>query len=348
MKNLPACAPAAPAQPPVEPPPPATAACADEYVRFDAAIDALLRDDALEPDALAAELRRSLDSEALMNLGDAAHFERRVAERLAGGWRPGHEVLFRAACATFGWARDPARPAALGPAGAVIRQAVVEQQRFDRQHPEDIEYALALIGQLHQPPDDDDELWDLQVGFDQLAADFPVWLRMNAPAASIARLQRSFAASFDVKPVDSPEEERRRQDVRRRFKYALWGVALCVALAAGLVQVRKLGWERALEREHSQWTGKPEPVPRRTELPEEHRRRIEHGIAYHGSVAELPATLSYKIFLGADRQAVVVMPMQRSGLPPFDAAVASAVRAAEPYPADMAPSFTLTIARPER
>lgn len=90
-----------------------------------------LRDEA----AVTRTLRIALDDPRLVNLDARGFFEANVAGLLGRGWRPGHELLFKAAGDEFGWAEDSRRLRAFGPVGALIDAAVREQTIQRNQDP---------------------------------------------------------------------------------------------------------------------------------------------------------------------------------------------------------------------
>jgi protein TonB len=79
------------------------------------------------------ELAERLRDPRLVHLGARTCFEGLVVDILAGGWYPGNEALFRAACEAFDWREDRGRLAQFGNAGALLNQAVNEWVWFTAQ-----------------------------------------------------------------------------------------------------------------------------------------------------------------------------------------------------------------------
>jgi hypothetical protein len=78
-----------------------------------------------------AVLQDSLNDDALLNLTARTIFEARIAHLLASGWKPGHEVLFVAACEVFDWTLDGRRILQFGEAGALINRAIDEWKVYE-------------------------------------------------------------------------------------------------------------------------------------------------------------------------------------------------------------------------
>ncbi|MBV8634868.1 MAG: hypothetical protein JO002_10290, partial [Burkholderiaceae bacterium] len=74
-------------------------------------------------DSVELLLAQTLNDVRLDNLQARFAFEFHLAELLANGWRPGHELLFEAAIAEFGWLEDKQKLEALGHVGALLDRA---------------------------------------------------------------------------------------------------------------------------------------------------------------------------------------------------------------------------------
>lgn len=83
--------------------------------------------------ACAAFLAGSLEDPRLAHVDARRYFEWGVASILAGGWRPGHELLFAPATECFGWRQDRTRLLWLGHAGHLLDAAIAELGMFDGQ-----------------------------------------------------------------------------------------------------------------------------------------------------------------------------------------------------------------------
>lgn len=164
--------------------------CADQaFNAFAAAIAQLQRD---HPGQFLtrwqATLQRSLDDEQLLNLAARARFESQVAQLLAGGWRPGHEMLFAAAIQVFHWSDDQRRLLQLGTAGARINQAIKESNGFDTL-PESQQMnhrsAMALLRTASEPTSQ--QLRGAMPYVEILMSYFPVWMSLMVDLKTVAQ-----------------------------------------------------------------------------------------------------------------------------------------------------------------
>lgn len=125
------------------------------------------------------ELRASLDDPRLINITAREMFERRVAELLTSGWRPGHEALLVAAVKVFDWAGDRRRVFSLGRSGAMLDAAIDERATFDLQADAQREQQRRLIERLRDPkPARTRELVLDSATLETLIARFPTWLAL--------------------------------------------------------------------------------------------------------------------------------------------------------------------------
>ena len=97
---------------------------------------------------VARELAAALADPRLVNLEARTAFEGRVANLIMGGWKPGHEFLFKPACEAFDWERDRRRLEIYGPLGAALDAAVSERLMFFGQPPTSFEAQRKLIRRL--------------------------------------------------------------------------------------------------------------------------------------------------------------------------------------------------------
>ena len=81
------------------------------------------------------ELAAALADPRLVNLDARTAFEAHVAVMIMGGWKPGHEFLFKPACDTFEWESDRRRLEIHGPMGTVLDAAIRERLIFSGQMP---------------------------------------------------------------------------------------------------------------------------------------------------------------------------------------------------------------------
>ena len=122
-------------------------------------------------------LREALADARLVNLEARARFEGRVADLLAGGWRPGHEWLFQPACDAFEWETDRRRLDAFGRAGKLLDAAVRERLMFFAQPAVAFEAQKSLIRRLRSDrPASARELAPEMARLAMLMQRFPAWM----------------------------------------------------------------------------------------------------------------------------------------------------------------------------
>lgn len=132
------------------------------------------------------ELRHSLADERLISIGARERFERHVAELLAAGWQPGHEVLLVAATTVFDWENDRRRITSLGYAGAMLDQAINQRAMYDLQSSEERIRQRQLIQRLRLPEEPSTrELVLYARTLETLISRFPEWLAL---VASVPRI----------------------------------------------------------------------------------------------------------------------------------------------------------------
>ncbi|HIV71326.1 MAG TPA: J domain-containing protein [Candidatus Aquabacterium excrementipullorum] len=129
----------------------------------------------------------SLEDPHLQSL-DARHtFEGLIANALAKGWKPGHDILMAAAIELFEWRKDPSRLLRWGPAGAEIEQSIADQAVFDSQ-PAALQQRLREVVRLLRatPLYDDAAKAEIhRADLEILLVQFGSWLRMHAPAERV-------------------------------------------------------------------------------------------------------------------------------------------------------------------
>ncbi|MEV4780679.1 tetratricopeptide repeat protein [Burkholderia sp. LMU1-1-1.1] len=134
------------------------------------------------------ELRASLDDPRLINIVARETFERRVADLLVSGWRPGLEALLVAAVNTFGWSGDRRRVFSLGRSGAILDAAIDERATFDLQPDAQRDDQRRLIERLRDPkPPGTRELVRNSATLETLIARFPTWLALITDVDNIVR-----------------------------------------------------------------------------------------------------------------------------------------------------------------
>jgi hypothetical protein len=141
-------------------------------------------------DACRAVLERALAQPALLNISARIHFEQRVAHLLAGGWKPGHEILLVAATSMFEWRADRRRLFGFGEDGMRLSLAIDQRTMFDAQPSDEIMAQRDILVMLRanvQPAFR--ELVCATRHLDALETRFPVWLALVADIDQVARLR---------------------------------------------------------------------------------------------------------------------------------------------------------------
>jgi tetratricopeptide (TPR) repeat protein len=134
------------------------------------------------------ELQASLADARLIDVAARRAFERRIANLLAEGWRPGHDLLLSAAAKAFEWDRDARRADALGDGGGIVRVAIEQRARFDQQHDAERAAQQRLIARLRDAtPPATDELIDLMPVLATVEARFPAWLALIVDGDNVTR-----------------------------------------------------------------------------------------------------------------------------------------------------------------
>jgi TonB family protein len=290
-----------------------------------------------------AELRRSLADARLLNIHARTLFEGQLADLLAAGWRPGHEGLFDAAAMVFGWQHDRRRLAVLGDAGALLNRAIDEKYLFDFQA-EAVRGALrGVLARLREPaPPSHAELVRYLPGADTLEARFPHWLQLVSPIPAVPQwrlLERQvpswkrwfYRRLYRLAGMESLPEERARP-----LFPALYVVVAVAILASALDAVVP---PRAVPTAAFPRFG-PAQAPRYTSPPfvplsGELLGRIKDRIRYAPPAnARGTGVVEYEVDLKRDGTLFRLRKTQASRYLAFDHAVAAAIRAAQPFPAD--------------
>ena len=159
------------------------------------------------------ELQASLADVRLIHIGARQAFEQRVADLLAGGWRPGHDLLFVVAAKVFAWADDRRRVHALGMAGYTLHFALEQRALYDMQSDDACALQRQLIMRLRDAPQPStNELIDLMPVLATVEARFPTWLSLIADTDNISRWHH----------LDQSVSTWRRRLRRRDFDVPVW------------------------------------------------------------------------------------------------------------------------------
>ena len=133
-------------------------------------------------------LAASLDDERLSNVEARQYFEWGVASILAGGWRPGHELLFAPAAASFHWRDDRPRLLWLGRPGEIVDAAIEQMRAWDAQPARDRDRQRPVIRALRgdaRPRTSQLLAWVPLA--QQLHAHFPAWLYVVSRPSQLER-----------------------------------------------------------------------------------------------------------------------------------------------------------------
>lgn len=150
------------------------------FVRFMADFSVMIRG-AATPDlaGCAALLSHALDNAELLNLSARRRFEGLVAQLLAGGWRPGHEILLVAAVEAFEWDGDCRRLYEFGAEGLELSEAIDERNMFDAQPEDDVIGQRRVVARLRTVADPErQELLRDMHHLRALMTRFPTWLAL--------------------------------------------------------------------------------------------------------------------------------------------------------------------------
>ena len=176
---------ASPLAPAIEPEPdPVSAAGEPAFADFHARLERGVE----SPEQAGALLDAALQDERLVNLEARTFFEWRVAGLLAGGWRPGHELLFWPAAVAFGWDTDRRRLALFGTLGAFMDAAIRERLVFFAQDATPFDEQRRLIQRLRV--DEPVGAVDLVTDMPRLAVllqHFPHWSRAMTQQGVVQR-----------------------------------------------------------------------------------------------------------------------------------------------------------------
>lgn len=189
-----------------------------------------LLDSAALADAIFAELAQQLATDIdslgaasaaldharqqLLSLDAGTRFEQLVADRLAQGWRPGHEFLLAAASTAFGWSDDRRHLLALGASGWLLQEALIEQQAFLAQPDRVLARQRKLVRRLRDAtPPSRTLLRDEQLMVSLLVRRFPHWLGVVTSMENIEHwlggpdALRAALAGPEAAPLDGDDSE---------------------------------------------------------------------------------------------------------------------------------------------
>ena len=115
-------------------------------------------------------------------------FEWEIAQRLAGGWRPGHEALLLLAVAYFDWESDHRRLPRFGPAGSTLLAAIQEYGMFSRKEGRPGEAQVELLRALRSDARPSDRMLASGLpALEVLAQRYPVLFPLMTSAPQLER-----------------------------------------------------------------------------------------------------------------------------------------------------------------
>lgn len=289
-------------------------------------------------------LQRQLDDDRLTSLMARAHFEGQVVQLLASGWRPGHDRLFAAAVAVFGWLDDGRALARFGRAGALLNQAVEESQWFDAMPEREHEAKYKLESRLRDPrPPTDEEMRRYRFHLETMTERFPAFLAVVVDADN---LQRWLFALQDMPSRLPPPEDPDAAEtpaagsykdlpILNGFGYLLIGCFVLLFLTIGVMSILDPSNAPVPPRNSGD-------APQQLPVTSAQVNAIASRINYLSRPGAGAGTVAYEVFLLADRSVLGVNKKQSSGDPAFDDAVEQAIRTAPPFPPNTITVFTLS------
>jgi len=150
---------------------------------------------ALDAGVWQTKLEQFLAGDDLINIAARDFFERKFAQFLSQGWKPGHEVLFVVAAKVFRWDEDRRHLRGLGGFGFMLERALQERALFDRQRPNEHTPQLVLIQRLRNPAEPSHKELNSSIALlEKLERNFPAWLKMITDTNQISRWRELYNA----------------------------------------------------------------------------------------------------------------------------------------------------------
>lgn len=184
---------------------------------MDACAALMLRPSRPDLDAFRGVLERALGQPALLNISARIDFEAQLAHLLAGGWKPGHEILLVAATEVFEWRADRRRLWGFGEDGMLLSQAIDQRTMFDAQPEDEVLAQRDIVAMLRTEVKPGlRELVRAMRHLDALETRFPVWLALVTDVGKVALLrervgqisgwQRTLVGERKARPADQDGE----------------------------------------------------------------------------------------------------------------------------------------------
>lgn len=175
-------------------------------------------------------LAHALEDPRVQSLEARDMFEWFVAQALAQGWRPGHEVLLVAAIEFFEWHQDRRRLLRFGRVGQMLDESIAERMVFDGQRMFDNKRQKEVIRLLRRTPRPEDaaEAVTYRQDLELMVQHFPNWLWMIVPGER-TKQWREWGANHSAKTghsagaaPTSPPPLRQAAEPEKKSRSPLW------------------------------------------------------------------------------------------------------------------------------
>ena len=298
-------------------------------------------------------LRQQLAGDALLNISARALFEGRIAQLLAGGWRPGHQHLFGAAGTVFNWGGERRRLQQFAYAGNVVNLAIDQGNMYAAQGEAELSLQRRIVERLRSDAlPENYQLRRHMPHLERMMARFPAWMSVVTDVNAVKRWRLHYQEIGGTPEVELPADVAPRLD-KKSGSIAWWRLILF-----GVVAVNILGHLTTHDapqpvsdfpRLSSKFTKAPLPPETSSLLglqppTEAQRNAIISRMHYQLPPNTPPGTLTvgYQVVLDGQGKVVDAYQRESSGIPELDAAFAQAIRESEPFPPTTMLQFKLT------
>ena len=143
-------------------------------------------------------LQQHLKSDRLININARAIFESEIAQLLAEGWKPGHEILLVAASEVFEWNESRSSLLSLGHAGQILEAVLHERALFDSQTTVLRNRQSYLVRRLRDSTEPTQkELVSYYELLEYMVDHFPRWLSVITDISQLSLWRSTFANLSD-------------------------------------------------------------------------------------------------------------------------------------------------------
>lgn len=308
-----------------------------------AEVDAYRRFGSRAMEDLVDALNAALESDALVSLDARELFEAQLANRLAQGWQPGHEMLFPTARLVLGWWEDPARLRGLGAVAAFLERAIEQEAASERRSFDDLVMQRDVLAQLRQADLPEEQFMRAAFPyFEELAYHMPQWLAVVAPREQVQRWREHYTNVLGCEPGSSFVRTNAPVvpfDLWKRITMPLivLGLALVMFVSATVRNngdVDVAGVNRQMAKAAAAAAYPPPSTPLSAELPDAFRQQIYARIRYAGT-SKLVQGVTFEVALTDNGRIVMLRKLASSGDEKFDAAVGQALTASQPFPPNL-------------